>query len=323
MNIKITSEQAGDRIDKFLGEHLEDVSRSQAQKLIKQESILVNGEKTTPHYKLKEDDEIDILNTENKLTKEEKTIEENKKQFSIDDIKIIDETDEYLVINKPAGLTVHPGEGIRGVTLVDLLLEKYPGIRKIGEDPARPGIVHRIDKEVSGLMVVAKTQDSFDNLKNQFQKRSVQKEYLALVYGVVNKEEDEIKFPIKRSSGSFKMAAMPVTNRDELNADQEGVRRAITEFKVEKKFINYTLLRVRIKTGRTHQIRVHMLAYGHPIVGDNLYSTVKTREKNKKIGLDRVFLVAVKLGFEDLSGQEKVYGIELPEDLQEVLEKVK
>lgn len=323
MKIKIKENQTEERLDKFLGEYLEDISRSQVQKLIKQGSVIVNNKKVASHYKLKEDDEVSIFDTENKPTKEEKKIEKSKRQFSLEDVEIIEDNDEFLVINKPAGLTVHPGEGIRSLTLVDLFLEKYPKLKKIGEDPARPGIVHRIDKEVSGLMVIAKTQDSFDNLKEQFQKRTVHKEYTALVYGAVSKESDEINFPIKRSSGSFKMAAMPVTDKGELNSEQDGVRRAITEFRIEQEFINFTLLKVKIKTGRTHQIRVHMLAYGHPIVGDSLYSTVKTREKNKKMKLGRVFLAATSLGFKDLEGKEKKYEIELPEELQEVLRKVK
>lgn len=322
MKIKITEKQAGERLDKVLTESIPDISRSQFQKLIKQESILVNDNKVSSHYKLKEGDEIDILDTEVKI--DSSSIEEDgSPKFDLSDIEIIEDNDEFLIINKPAGLTVHGGEGIGGVTLADLLLTKYPEFRKIGEDPARPGIVHRLDREASGLMVIPKTQDSFDNIKNQFQKRTTEKEYITLVYDAVSKEGDEITFPVKRSSNGYKMAAMPITDKEENNADKEGVKRAITEFKVLERFINFTLLKVKIKTGRTHQIRVHMLAYGHPIVGDNLYSTVRSREKNKKIKLDRVFLVAKRLSFVDLSGKKREFEIDLPDDLKEVLRKVK
>jgi len=119
------------------------------------------------------------------------------------------------------------------------------------------------------------------------------------------------------------MAALPVTDRAKKNIEKLGVRRAITEFKVIKKFINYTLLKVKIKTGRTHQIRVHMLSYGHPIVGDDLYSTKKTREQNKKLNLGRIFLVADKLSFSDLAGDRQTFVVELPEELEEVLKKVR
>lgn len=234
--------------------------------------------------------------------------------------KKIKENKEFLVINKPAGLLVHGAGHIKEKTLADQLLKDYPGLAKVGEDPERPAIVHRLDKLVSGLMVIPKTQASFDNLKEQFQARKIGKEYTALVYGQIETDEGEIDFPIKRSSRGFKMAAIPKTIKKETNPDG---RQAITEFRVIKKFINYALLKVKIKTGRTHQIRVHLLAFGHPIAGDDLYSTKKTREKNKKLNLGRIFLVATKLGFKDLDGVGQEFEIGLPKELEEVLEKVK
>lgn len=317
----IIVEKSGDRLDKFLSEKYDIYSRSQVQKLIKSGKALVNKKVVTPHYKLKENDKIYF----NPVILEEEGNKEKDivRNFEFSEIEIIDDNDEYLVINKPAGLIVHGGDSVREITLVDLLLESYPGLKKIGEDPLRPGIVHRIDKEVSGLMVIAKTQDSFDNLKNQFQKRTIKKEYTALVYGSIQKEKDEINFPIKRSTNGFKMAAMPITDKEGFNEDKEGVRRAITDFQIIQRYINYTLLKVKIKTGRTHQIRVHMLAYGHPIVGDNLYNTKKTRELNDKIKLNRIFLAATSLAFSNLSGQVKNYEIKLPDELTIFLEKIK
>ena len=235
------------------------------------------------------------------------------------DIEILEKTKDYLVVNKPAGLLVHCAEHNKDEeSLVDVLLEKCPEIKGVGDDDMRPGIVHRLDKSVGGLLVVAKTQKMFEFLKKQFQDRSVRKEYLALVYGVTSKDYDKIDFPIERSSKGFKMAAKPMGT--EIGGR---VREAITEFQVEQRFVNYTFIRVKIKTGRTHQIRCHMTAYGHPIVGDDLYSTAKTRIKNKKLSLGGVFLNAVRLGFVDLDGESKSYEIELSSGLKDVLKAVK
>jgi 23S rRNA pseudouridine1911/1915/1917 synthase len=245
--------------------------------------------------------------------------------------EIISETDDYLVINKPAGLAVHGGGNLTEPTLADWLINYYPKIKKVGDDSVRPGIVHRLDKEVSGLMVIAKNQKSFTALKEQFKSREIVKEYLALVYGQVANDEGLIDFPIKRSQTGHKMAALPLkaekllTRRHPQGRDQGNIngwfkaRSAQTEFQILKKFVNYTLLRVKIKTGRTHQIRVHFFAYGHPLVGDNLYVTPKTKIKNKKLNLGRIFLMAEHLSFRDLNGQEQDFKIELPSELAAAL----
>ena len=245
--------------------------------------------------------------------------------------EIIFEDDDCVVINKPAGLAVHGGGNITEETLADLLIKKYPEIKTVGDDPARPGIVHRLDKEVSGLMVIAKNQASFDNLKKQFKKREINKEYIGLVYGNVQNEDGEINFPIKRASTGHKMAAMPIqsidllsrktpTTRDRGNISGSfKAREALTSFKIIQKFVNYTLLSIRIKTGRTHQIRVHFFAYGYPLVGDPLYNTKKTRVKNEKLKLGRVFLMACHLSFKDLAGNKKDFKIELGDDLKSFL----
>ena len=234
--------------------------------------------------------------------------------------ELIEENKEYIVINKPAGLLTHGAPHIEGSSLVDQILEDFPDIAGVGEDPERPGIMHRLDKMASGILVIARTMDSFNNLKNQFKARTVSKTYTALVFGKMEGEGERITFPIKRSTKGYKMAAIPNTNKGEPNL--EG-RNAITDFWVEKKFINYTLLKVKIKTGRTHQIRVHMTSYGHPIVGDDLYGTKKTRIKNRKIELGRIFLVARKLGFTNLAGEKQEYAIGLPSELLEFMKKVK
>ncbi|NCU39589.1 RluA family pseudouridine synthase [Candidatus Falkowbacteria bacterium] len=247
--------------------------------------------------------------------------------------EIIFEDNNYLVINKPAGLIVHGGPGIKGVTLVDLLLDKYPFLKEVGDEALRPGIVHRLDKDVSGLMVIAKTTESFSSLKEQFKERDVNKTYLALAHGKIEKDYDDINFPIKRAKDGYKMAALPLNTVDLLikkspqsrdRGNIEGffkAREASTSFKVLKRFINYTFLEVTIKTGRTHQIRVHFFAYGHPLVGDNLYFNKKSREKNKKFNLNRVFLVASQLSFMNLKGERKEFSLPLPSELEKLLPK--
>lgn len=313
--IKITEQISGQRLDKFLADSnsLKDLSRSQIQKLIEAGLINVNNLTVSSHYKLKTGDTVKIIkkNIKTAATKEAKN---KTKNYRLD---IIDETDEFLVINKPAGLIVH---GQNNYTLADWLKEKYPKIKKVGEDQERPGIVHRLDKEVSGLMVIAKTQKSFNSLKKQFQERSIIKEYTALAYGQITKDVGVINFPIKRSPTGYKMSAIPLTVKGQ--PTEEG-RQAETRFEIVKKLINYTLLKVKIITGRTHQIRVHLGAYGHPLVGDNIYGTSKTRLQNKKLELNRIFLIADRLSFTDLTGKQKNYKINLPPELKNFLKQIK
>lgn len=248
---------------------------------------------------------------------------------------IVFENDDYLVINKPAGLAVHGGGNIKDITLADLLIERYPEIKTVGDDPVRPGIVHRLDKEVSGLMVVAKNQETFLHLKNQFKDRDIHKEYIALVNGKIINDYGEIDFPIKRSREGYKMAAMPhntvdlLSRRNPTDRDQgnlEGMfkaREAITEFNVLKRFIHYTLVQVKIKTGRTHQIRVHFFALGYPLAGDNLYFNKKSKIQNKKVNLGRIFLMANKLSFKDRNGEIKDFSLDMPIELAEFLKTLK
>ena len=224
--------------------------------------------------------------------------------------------DEFIIVNKPAGMLSHSLPNKEEDSLAEKLLKDFPELRKVGEDPSRPGIVHRLDRAVSGLMLIPRTHKSFENLKQQFKNRTIQKYHTALVYGRVLKDYDEINFPISRSAKTGKMIALPATVKGEPNKNG---RNSLTLFEIEKKYINYTLLKVQIKTGRTHQVRVHLSAYGFPIVGDNLYGTPKTRLKNKKINLERIFLVASRLSFKDLSGQQRSFKIDLPKDLKEFL----
>lgn len=255
-------------------------------------------------------------------------------------IQIIKETPDYLIINKPANLIVHGGPGIEGKTLSDYLLIEYPQLKDVGEDPIRPAIVHRLDKEVGGLMIIPKTNSSFNYFKEQFKKRKIKKEYIALISGAINVNEGIIDFPIKRSSQGHKMAAIPKKIKgleNENNLEDENIsnrmkgsiealkksRQAITKFQIIKKLINYTLVKVNISTGRTHQIRVHFSALGHPLLGDNLYGNKKSKLQNKKMNMTRIFLMASDLSFINPQGEKESISINLSPDLEEILKKVK
>lgn len=238
-------------------------------------------------------------------------------------IKIIAETADYLVIEKPAGILVHPTQAKESSTITDWLVKRYPKIKKVGDSPERPGIVHRLDKEASGLLVIAKTQPMFVFLKKQFQERGTEKEYSVLVYGKVEKEDGRIDFAIDRGKDG-RMVSRPKIDRlkvEKAGKEQSG-KEAVTEFWVEKRFVRFTLLRVKIHTGRTHQIRVHMFAYNHPVVGDELYFNKKLIKKSE-INLGRLFLHAAKLCFSDLSEEKKCFESGLPVELKNYLTALK
>lgn len=234
------------------------------------------------------------------------------------DIRIIAETNEYIILDKPAGLLVHPtGKGETN-TLAQWITDKYQELVTVGEDPARPGMMHRLDKEASGTMVIAKTQTMYEHLKFQFQSRTIEKEYIVLVHGKIAADEGIIDFPIDRGTEG-RMAARPKTRLRLATADkmQEG-KEAVTEFLTDRRFARFTLLRVKIHTGRTHQIRVHMLAYGHPVVGDTVYYNKKLNLKRDYV-LGRLFLHAAKLCFVDIAGERVCYESPLPDALQNFL----
>ncbi len=312
MKKKILVKYAGQRLDKVLADLKLVTTRSAGQKLFAEHLVLINDKPASAHLAVKAGDKLEILPMP----------EKEKKVAPIDQIhhwdkkiEIIADNNDFLVINKPAGLLVHESAATPGeTTLADWLVKKYPHVDHVGDDPARPGIVHRLDRDVSGLMVIAKNQDSFDDLKKQFQKRTINKYYTALVYGHLPKQTGEINFKIGRATVGFKMAARP--------ENQEG-KIAVTEYEVLKSFEHYDLVRLKIKTGRTHQIRVHLSAADHPVVGDNLYGNRVTKEKNKKLALNRIFLVARELSFTDLQGEVQSFTIDLPAGLQQILKNIK
>jgi len=305
MLIKIKPENKNQRLDKFLTTKLP-ISRSQIQKLIKAGDILVNGKKTSVHNFLQPGDQIKISAKEIKELTTEKKLEPSKKVK----FKIVYEDENILVIDKPAGLLVHPTEKMEPDTLVSGLLAKYPEIKKVGDDKLRPGIVHRLDKAVSGLILVCKTQKAFDYFKNLFQKRKIKKIYTALVHGQMEKPEGEINLPIERAKGKGKMAVKSIS---------QGGKEAITKYTVIKQFKNFSLLEVEILTGRTHQIRAHLNAIQHPIVGDKLYKQKWVRES---LELDRPFLHSTILSFKNLDGKKLEFKSKLPSKLQRLLKQI-
>jgi 23S rRNA pseudouridine1911/1915/1917 synthase len=235
---------------------------------------------------------------------------------------IIFDNQDYIIINKPAGLMVHPDGRSNERTLCDFLLDEYPEINGVGEPLVlksgevidRPGIVHRLDKETSGVMVVARNQKSFEYLKSQFQDRKVEKTYHTFVYGNIKEDEFEVAEPIGRSKKDFRRWMAGDNARGKL-------REAQTFFKVLKRSDDkkYTLLEAKPKTGRTHQIRVHLKYLYKPIVADTLYAP----DRQAILGFERLALHAKKIEFTDSSGQKVEYEADYPEDFKNNIRKSK
>lgn len=224
-------------------------------------------------------------------------------------ISIVYEDADLLVINKPAGLLTHPkSPGDQSESVVGWLLEKYPSIAKIGEDPLRPGIVHRLDRETSGLLIIAKTQMAFDYLKKQFQERKIKKTYLALVYGELKNKSGVIDAPLGK---------LGIRQSTKIHGKKElAEKEAITEYRVITEYQDYSLLEVKPQTGRTNQIRVHLKAIDHPIVYDSVYAGRKAVCPPE---LGRLFLHAQKLSFTTPAGQGLTLEADLPPELERFL----
>ncbi|PIR74683.1 MAG: RluA family pseudouridine synthase [Candidatus Magasanikbacteria bacterium CG10_big_fil_rev_8_21_14_0_10_47_10] len=307
--------EPGQRLDIFLAGKISQ-SRSQAKKHIDRGGVMVNGkEPKKAGDMLSPGDKVSLA-----MTDFSRGILSQAEAVQLPDIHVVLETDEYLVLDKPAGLLVHPTQAGETRTVAAWLLNAYPDIAGVGGHPDRPGIVHRLDKDASGVLVIAKTQRMFDHLKKQFQDRKIQKLYSVLVYGVVAAEHDAIDFPIDRGKDG-KMVARPrqgeVTLKN-ITRLQSG-KIALTEFWVENRFARFTLLRVQIHSGRTHQIRVHMYAYGNPVVGDSLYVKPKLKKKGDR-DLGRLFLHASSLTFADSAGKAVTAEAPLPAELRMYVE---
>lgn len=294
----VTKENIGKRLDAYVSSLKDNISRSNAQKLIKNNKIFVNGKNVKESYKVKENDEIRII------------IEEPKKSSLKPEnipLDIIYEDNDIIVINKPKGMVVHPGNGNHEGTLVNAVLAYAKDLSGIGGE-LRPGIVHRIDKDTSGLIIVAKNDEAHKNLSEEIKNHEVTKIYTCLIRGNISEDDATIDMPIGRDKNDRKKMAVT-----------EDGKKAITHFRVLKRYGNYTLLRVKIDTGRTHQIRVHMAKIGHPIIGDEVYSNGKN-----EFNVHGQMLHSTYLKFKHpVTGKELELEAPLPQYFQDVLEQLK
>ncbi len=284
--LKITSDLVGLRIDKALALKLNNLTRNHILKLIDSDKIKVNGESCKPSYKLVLDDEITVED------EEPKELELKKEDLDLD---IVYQDSDVLVINKPKGMVVHPGAGVSEHTLVNGLLYEVDDLATIN-GVVRPGIVHRIDKDTSGLLMIAKNDKASLSLTEQLKNHECKRIYHALVHGEINEDRGRINAPIARSKDDRKKMAV----------DKDG-KVAITNFRVLKRFKNYTYIECKLETGRTHQIRVHLSYIGYPLVGDQVYGRRKTEDGGQ-------FLHAKTIGFVHPTTKEWMeFDSELPE----------
>ena len=303
--LAVSESDADTRLDAFLAAQIDGWSRARLQRLIEDEDVLVNGKAAKASYKLRAGDEIEV-----------ELAPPPTASFTPEAIplNIIFEDEFLIVINKPAGLVVHPAAGIHSGTLANALTFHFQKLStRAGE--IRPGIVHRLDKDTSGLMVVAKNEATHESLADQFRAREVFKSYVALVHGVVKQESGRIEQPIARDPRTrIRMAVVPAG------------RGALSLYKVRRSFKSFTLLDVELKTGRTHQIRVHLAWLKHPVVGDEVYGggrdktvlDVRLRAAIRK--LHRQFLHAERLGFRHpVTGEPMQFIAPLPIELENML----
>ena len=299
------------RLDAFLAERIEGWSRSRLQRLIENEDVLVNEKTAKPSHKLHENDEIEV-----------DLVELPVARFEPENIPLdIVYEDEFLaVINKSAGMVVHPGAGVQSGTLANAIAfhfaESFEKQNRDDPDSIRIGIVHRLDKDTSGLIVVAKTDEIHEALSEQFRERLVYKSYVALVHGSPDQNTGKIEAPIGRNKH----------NRLRMKVATHG-RSAVSLWKVRKRYDKFTLLDVEIKTGRTHQIRVHMGYINHPVVGDEIYNegrdntVADTNARNAIASMQRFFLHAEKLSFtHPKSGERLEFTQDLAPELREFLD---
>jgi 23S rRNA pseudouridine1911/1915/1917 synthase len=293
LQFKVTT--GGTRLDKYVSEIIPDLSRARAQKFIENGNISVNGKVEKASYKVLAGDTLQIeisAPSRSSLVPEEI------------DVPILYKDQQIIVVDKPAGLTVHPSHTQPSHTLVNAVL---PYLTDVSAEVERPGIVHRLDKDTSGVMVIARSPIAHENLASQFKRHTVKKVYLTLVKGHLIPEKGIIEAPIGRDAGDRKKMAVTAESRG---------REALTRYRVVRYIKDYTLLEVMPQTGRTHQIRVHLAAIGFPVVGDVTYGT-----KSKLVS--RQFLHAHKLGFNHPSTEEYVeFTSPLPDDLTKALKEL-
>lgn len=296
---ELNKDLVGLRIDKAVSMKDKDLSRAAVQRMIEEGNVLVNSKNTKMAYKISLGDEITIIK------EKPREIEIKAEDIPLD---IIYEDNDILVVNKQKGLVVHPGNGNPDGTLVNAIMNKCKdSLSGIGGE-IRPGIVHRIDKDTSGLLIIAKNDKAHINMSEQIKNHEVKKTYIALVRGKTKENQATIDMPIARSN----------KDRTKMAVSKNG-KNAITHFEVIERFSGYTLLKVNIETGRTHQIRVHLSQIGYPIVGDFVYSNGKN-----PFGVQGQMLHSSELEFKHpITGKEMKLQACLPEYFEEVLEKLR
>ncbi len=291
-NLTLTVTTESGRLDKVISSHFEELSRAQVQQLIKTEHVQVNGQLEKAKYAVAAGDQITVS------IPAPAALDVQPQNIPLD---IVYEDDDVLVVNKPQGMVVHPAPGHPQDTLVNALLYHSPLSTINGV--IRPGIVHRIDKDTSGLLMVAKNDQAHISLAAQLQAKTSQREYLALVHGVIKEDKGTIDAPIARAKNDRKKQAVVA-----------GGKHAVTHFEVLERFNEYTLIKCILETGRTHQIRVHMKYIGHPVAGDPLYGPKKTLKGHGQ------FLHAALLGFKHpRTGEQMTFTTPLPSIFEQTL----
>ena len=298
-NYTVATENTGQRIDKFLADSLSDITRSAVVNLIESGNISVNGKQVSKNYKLREGDSIDVM------IPDPVEYEAEAENIPLD---IVYEDNDLLVVNKPKGMVVHPAAGNYSGTLVNALLyhckDGLSGINGV----MRPGIVHRIDKNTSGLLIVAKNDKAHKSLAEQIKEHSFTREYEAVVLGNIKEDSGTVDAPIGRH---------PV-ERKRMAVTEKNAKNAVTHFEVIRRYGAYTHIKCRLETGRTHQIRVHMAYIGHPVSGDDVYGS-----KKEKVSFDGQCLHARKIGFIHPSTSEYLeFSSDLPEYFIKFLNKL-
>ncbi len=293
----------GQRLDQFLAAELPDLSRARLQELVRGGQASVEGKVARrPGLRLRGGERLGLTVVERPpLAAAPEAIP----------LRVLYEDDDLLAVDKPAGMTVHPGAGARGGTLVNALLHRYARLSSLG-GPLRPGIVHRLDKPTSGVLLVAKNDLAHARLAEQFRQRQVEKRYLALVHGRLPRDHDTIRLPVARD----------LARRTRMTTRRRQGRAALTEYRVLSGAAGFTLAEVLLHTGRTHQIRVHFAALGRPVVGDTVYGAPRTLRwgNASRPTLDRIFLHAARLRFQHpRTGKDLEVRAELPEELKELL----
>jgi 23S rRNA pseudouridine1911/1915/1917 synthase len=295
---RLTAPEGGERVDRFVARQVPSLSRSRIQGLMRDGLLTVNTKTVKPSHRLEAGDEVVVCIP---------PVEESELVAEHIPIEVVYEDQDLVVVDKPAHLVVHPAPGHESGTLANALLARYPELPV--DDDGRPGIVHRLDKDTSGLLIVAKSESARRHLQAQFKEGQVTKVYLALVEGEVEPSSGIIDAPIGRDARSRKR--MAVASR--------GGRQAVTEYRVLEHLRGFTLLEMRPRTGRTHQVRVHLAFMRHPVVGDKAYG-----RRKQHLDVGRQFLHAHKLAFrQPSSGRQLELVSELPADLAGVLERLR